>query len=150
MGGLILARRLLQADDAAARRDAVSAFAAAWLSELCGHFHDEERLLLPLGLSPRMRCQLLEEHALLRSMADGCLSEPDRVAADPGTVRRLGLLLRDHIRWEERVLFPSVQEEHPIAMESLRDHAKQIEQKRPASRARYRLNWSPAGDKEPV
>jgi hemerythrin-like domain-containing protein len=150
MGGLILARRLQQAAAAEAKLAAVSAFAAAWRNELRDHFEDEERLLLPLGLPPRLRRRLLAEHAVLRAMAKRCQREPVRVAAEPGTVRQLGLLLRDHIRWEERVLFQSVQRKHPTAVDALTEQARLIEQKRPASRARHRLIWSPSGDGEPA
>ncbi|MDP1662363.1 MAG: hemerythrin domain-containing protein [Phycisphaerales bacterium] len=145
MGGLILARRLERAVDARTRLDAVVAFVGAWRREIRAHFDDEERLLLPLGLALHLQRRLLDEHAVLRAAADRCELEPERVSMEPGTVESLGRLLRDHIRWEERVLFEYVQRDHPGAVDALCGCAHQIERERPASRPRYRLDWSPDG-----
>lgn len=149
MGGLVQARNLVRAaeGDAAARRRAVDDFVGVWRAEIRDHFDDEERLLLPLTGDAALRERLLAEHATLRDLAARCEGEPDAVAADAGLVRRIGELLHDHIRWEERVYFEAVQREHPDALAAMLGEAEQIEHRRPASRARVRLEgWPPRSD----
>lgn len=138
MGGLVQARSLRRAaeGDAAWRRAAVEAFVTAWSAELSPHFEDEERLLLPLIDEPAMRARLLDEHRRLRDLAERCSGDPDSVARDPDLLRRLGTLLHDHIRWEERVLFEAIQRDHPVPLAGLEAEAARIEERRPGSRAR--------------
>lgn len=91
--GLILARSLQlgrpRADEDARR---------AWDTELRDHFDEEVRLLSPL-MDEAQRTRMVQEHReierLIRSL-------PDEMA-------RLGDLLHDHIRWEERELFPWIE-----------------------------------------
>ena len=143
MGGLIQARNLTMAADGdlAARTRAVEGFVNAWRTEIREHFGDEERLLLPLAGSPELRARLLSEHRDLRAFADRCETEPRAAAEDADFVRRLGSMLHDHIRWEERIFFEAVQREQPEALDRLTRAASQIEVNRPASRARTRLEW---------
>lgn len=99
--GLILARQL---GIAAAVAPAVAAFVAAWRDELKDHFDEEERLLGPL-CRPEEQIRLKEEHDRIRALA--ALGEKE--ALDEAGSRGLGQLLDEHIRWEERVLFPSIE-----------------------------------------
>ena len=143
MGGLIQARNLQRAADApaGARRHAIDEFLRLWHSEIREHFDDEERLLLPLTSSDELRDRLLSEHRVLRDLAAGCERDPDAAAAAPETMRRLGQLLHDHIRWEERVYFETIQREHPEALAALESEAARLEEQRPGSSPRRKLDW---------
>ena len=147
MGGLIQARNLQRAADLglAERGRAVEGFVGAWRTEIREHFHDEERLLLPITRSPELRRRLVREHVALRELAAACESDPQAVAADAGMVHRLGVLLHDHIRWEEREFFEAVQRDHPDKLSTLITEAGLIEQRRPGSRARTTLTVDERG-----
>jgi hypothetical protein len=142
MGGLIQARNLQQAAglDRAGRLRAIAGFLDAWRSEIRAHFDDEERLLLLLVNSPALRERLLDEHGTLRRVAEECERDPEAVASDAELVRRIGVRLHDHIRWEEREFFEAVQRDHPEALAALASEASFIEEQRPGSRARFRLS----------
>ncbi len=91
--GLILARGLQLS-----REGADEAFKHAWEVELQDHFAEEERLLGPLAESA-FREQLIAEH----------LAIEDLMGKLPDSRLELGNALHDHIRWEERVLFPAIE-----------------------------------------
>ena len=103
--GLVQARRLSRAADGenAERQAAVAAFDRVWQSEIRRHFDAEERHLLPLltDSAASEAARLLGEHTDLRARAEAV-----RSAAEPEAMRDLGTRLHDHIRWEERELFP--------------------------------------------
>lgn len=145
MNGLVMARNLKRAADGteADRRRVVEDFLHAWKSEIAHHFDDEERLLMDLIAAADVRDRLLDEHRVLRDLAHRCENDRDAIARDPQTLRQLGVLLHDHIRWEERVLFELVQCEHPEALDLLLHEAHAIEENRPMSRARKRLKGWP-------
>jgi hypothetical protein len=138
MSGLVQARNLAAAADAggAACSLAAADFVRVWRAEIRGHFDDEERLLLPLVRGTELETRLLGDHQELRALAARCEQDPGAFARDPGGVRRLGSLLHDHIRWEERVLFEAVQRDHPEALAALTPAADLMEHARPGSRAR--------------
>ena len=142
MGGLIQARSLRRAADLdrASRVRAIAGFLDAWRSEIGAHFDDEERMLLPLVRSPTLRSRLLQEHADLRRLAERCEHEPETAASDAEVVRQLGVKLHDHIRWEEREFFETVQRDHPEELAALASEAAFIESHRPGSRARHNLS----------
>jgi hemerythrin-like domain-containing protein len=112
---LVLARTALRAAEAAdagetdAVRAAMSEVEAHWHAVMSSHFEREEQLiqLAKDTLDARSAQRIIEEHAELRMLADGpCQLEPaDRL-------RRFANLLRTHVRYEERVLFPQLQA-HP-------------------------------------
>jgi hemerythrin-like domain-containing protein len=141
MSGLIQARNLNRAAnaDAGARRAALAAFTEVWRNEIREHFDDEERLLLPLTQEPALRDRLLEEHRAIRELARRCEEDPGAVAEEPPLMRRIGSLLHDHIRWEEREYFEAIQRDHPDALAALEHEADRIEQRRPGARARRTL-----------
>ncbi|MBX7131125.1 MAG: hypothetical protein K1X67_00455 [Fimbriimonadaceae bacterium] len=88
--GLILARSLQLG-----REGAEQAARAAWEGELKDHFDEEERLLGPL-LDTALLERLITEHRQIAQQLDDL----------PGSMAELGSALHEHIRWEERVLFP--------------------------------------------
>ena len=87
--------------------DAVARLRALMATGLDRHFTIEEEVLLPAlpadERSPGFADRVRAEHRLIR----------EAVAAghdDPETARATGVLLHDHIRFEERELFPLVEE----------------------------------------
>lgn len=150
MGALVRARDLRRASEAdlGARARAVAAFVDLWRREIREHFDDEERMLLPLGereggsrLLRTLGERLVSEHRAIRALAARCEREPMSLAAEAETVRLLGTLLHDHVRWEEREYFEVVQREHPGALEAMEHEASAIEERRPHSRVRSTLAW---------
>lgn len=141
MSGLIQARNLQRAagGEAHERRTAVEAFVRVWHTEIREHFDDEERLLLPLTECSELRDRLLAEHGALRELAERCTREPETSASDATMMQRLGRLLHDHIRWEERIFFESIQREHPEELNRLLQEADRIERLRPGARPRHTL-----------
>ncbi|HET9163306.1 MAG TPA: hemerythrin domain-containing protein [Solirubrobacterales bacterium] len=105
---LLAAKRLREATDAAA---AAQDFLAFWESEGRHHFRVEEEVLLP-GWALHCRvdrvavARMLEEHLAIRR---GALRA---VAAEASIeeLAELGQLLDDHVRFEERELFPMIEE----------------------------------------
>jgi hemerythrin len=136
--GLVQAQRLLKAADAdvAARREAARQFMSAWEAEIAEHFADEERLLPALIHQAGDRDRLLDEHTRLRALA----AEAERsIAGEPGSdlLRALGTLLHDHIRWEERQLFPVIEAAaNPDQLTRLEEETHTIETSRPRSACR--------------
>lgn len=119
---LLAARRLRNATDAdAASRD----FLEFWDGEGQRHFRVEEEVLLPGWAlkSPVDRiavARMLEEHLAIRR-------GPLRAVAAEAAIeelRDLGQLLGDHVRFEERELFPTI--EKALDSDSLRRLATAI------------------------
>ena len=85
---------------------------AFYNAALAGHFEIEERLLLPaldaLGETEMSR-KIASEHVELRRLAAETSARPEILAA-------FGRLLDDHVRYEERVVFESVQDRLPASV----------------------------------
>ena len=106
---LVLARtalRVADAGEADAMRNATLEIEAHWHAVMSSHFEQEEQLIRLAGgaLDTRSAQRIMAEHAQLRMLARGpCDLEPaDRL-------RRFANLIRTHVRYEERVLFPQLQ-----------------------------------------
>jgi len=143
MNGLIQARDLVRAAataDLSVQRRAVEAFLDAWRDEIAQHFDDEERLLLPLTTNTSLAQRLIDEHDALRRLAARLADDPESAAADADLLARLGRALHDHIRWEERIYFESIQRDHPDALAAIHHEAVAIEKRRPGARPRRRLD----------
>jgi hemerythrin-like domain-containing protein len=105
---LLAAKRLRDATDAA---EAGQDFLDFWEREGKHHFRVEEEVLLPgwalhCPVERVAVARMLEEHLAIRR---GAL----RVAAEAASLEELqdlGRLLDDHVRFEERELFPIVEE----------------------------------------
>jgi iron-sulfur cluster repair protein YtfE (RIC family) len=80
-----------------------------WSEELEQHFRQEEEVLFVVpGYPDEVRTMIdraLEEHRRMRGLIEECTDED---AGEKG--REMGLLLEAHIRFEERELFPKIQE----------------------------------------
>lgn len=134
--GLTLGRKLVQASSLAegGRQDAAHILLRYWKEELADHFSEEERLLIPLIPSAEL-CERLEQEHFAFSESLACL---DDGRIDPDSLAKLGQLLIDHIRWEERVLFPSI--ERSALDSQLEDLGKQTEL---VETRRSDSTWSP-------
>ena len=95
---------------------ACDAFLAYWDREGREHFRQEEEILLPVygrygdphhPLIARVLC----EHVTIRGLAAAVAGSSPTVAM----LRELGVALSDHIRLEERSLFPLIEQAVPPA-----------------------------------
>ena len=130
-GGLVQAKHLTEAADKGPdeRAAAVAGFARAWETEISDHFAVEERLLLPLlGDEAAEAARLREEHGALRALA----AQAAVPSVEPNTLRTLGRRLHDHIRWEERELFPLLERTLSEAqLAALEEPLQEAENRRP-------------------
>lgn len=134
--GLTLAQRLLKAarGDAADRRRAVDEFLAGWEAEISVHFSDEESLLPDLIPDPDQHRRLLDEHERIRAMVKKAASLREDEVIEPELLGELGQLLNDHIRWEERVLFPAIEQAASAEqLARLENETKVLQASRPRS-----------------
>jgi iron-sulfur cluster repair protein YtfE (RIC family) len=108
--GLMVAQRLKRGDTAyrsvATIRESMKLL---WSEELEQHFRQEEEVLFIVPGYPEevqtMIDRALEDHRRMRELIEQSI---DADAGEKG--RELGLLLEAHIRFEERELFPMIQE----------------------------------------
>jgi hemerythrin-like domain-containing protein len=123
--GLVQARRLGQAaaqatPDAPILSQAAAAFLAAWGEHVAPHFREEEEILLPAfarygdpAAAPVVR--LLVEHIQIRRLVADLREQLAAGRPQPETMAALGTLLRAHIRHEEDVVFPLIEQALPEA-----------------------------------
>jgi len=118
-GGLLVARHLVKDRDDKALLSCLK----LWDEEMKDHFEEEERLLAPLA-TPAMATRLRHDHEEIRQMILAA-----RIGqCEPADILNLGQKLHDHIRWEERHLFPVIQESDSI--ESIGPDADAMENRR--------------------
>ncbi|MHB1157894.1 MAG: hemerythrin domain-containing protein [Phycisphaerales bacterium] len=130
--GLVQASHLIKAadQDSATRRKVLAEFVDAWSHEIEPHFAEEERLLIAL-MRDEDGEQLFREHAAIRQIADEAWAYRRQVEVDPDWMRQSGQLLRDHIRWEERHLFVTIERDADAAqLRALGHSTAEIEQSR--------------------
>jgi hypothetical protein len=97
--------------------EARAAFVAYWDGHGRGHFRLEEEILLPAYASHGdshhpLVARALCDHVAIRARADALLVDE---APDPAVLHELGMCLADHVRLEERELFPLVEAALPAA-----------------------------------
>jgi iron-sulfur cluster repair protein YtfE (RIC family) len=134
--GLILGRKLVQTSSLGqdCRRKAAQELLQYWKDELADHFFEEERLLIPLIPGIELRSRLSREHLAFSEL----VANLDEGHLDPDLLTRTGQLLADHIRWEERVLFPSIEQSALASqLEELGKQTEMVESRRSDS------TWSP-------
>ena len=137
MAGLMRAQDLIRSarKDRKERTRSIERFLAAWEGEIEEHFDDEERLLPGLMSAAHLE-RLRKEHAEIRSLAAE-VSTDSREEPGEGRASLLGETLVDHIRWEERELFPHIQETATRqALAGLAKETAEFEKGRPRSRQR--------------
>lgn len=137
--GLVQARRLAKAADGNGvdRRAAVAAFLDAWDADIAEHFDDEERLLAPLA-DDAGRTRLCGEYDRIRALVEEARERRRRIDPDARWVRSLGRALHDHIRWEERELFPAIESAANDRLTELKPETDRIEAARARGRGRRR------------
>jgi hemerythrin-like domain-containing protein len=97
--------------------DAQAAFVAYWDAHGRRHFRLEEEILLPAYASHgdshhSLVARALCDHVAIRARADALLVDE---APDPAVLHELGTCLADHVRLEERELFPLIEAALPAA-----------------------------------
>jgi hemerythrin-like domain-containing protein len=132
--GLVNALRLRRAasGEGAAPAQAARAFLGFWREETGPHFRKEEEVLLPVlarhgeeALDREPVVEMLLQHARIRSLAMRVSDEAERGAVRGETLWELGELLEAHIRLEERVVFPMIEEVLPE--DALKEVASRLE-----------------------
>jgi quercetin dioxygenase-like cupin family protein len=111
--GLVQARRLRRAAEGAApeRRNAGAAFLTFFARDTRQHFREEEEQLFPLLVGAQDPATELLTRALLEHQRIHALvSELDAGDPTPMAMRRLADALEKHIRFEERELFPLIED----------------------------------------
>jgi iron-sulfur cluster repair protein YtfE (RIC family) len=116
--GLVHARRLRRAasGEGGDPSEAARGFLKFWQTETSGHFRKEEEVLLPvygrhggdLGRDPVLQMHL--QHARIRGLVMRLSDEVTSGGIPPETLREIGDRLEEHIRLEERELFPMIEE----------------------------------------
>ena len=105
---LLAAKRLREASDL---EEATRSFLEFWRDEGRRHFRVEEEVLLPTWamhatVDRRRVARMLEEHLAIRRAA--LRLEAGEVALEE--LAEIGTLLHDHVRFEERELFPIIEQ----------------------------------------
>ncbi|MEQ8767784.1 MAG: hemerythrin domain-containing protein [Planctomycetota bacterium] len=125
---LVLSRQLRQAEDAEQRAAAQDRLTSQWRELIVPHFADEERWILPL-LTGEEAGRLQSEHDAMRELAASIVTSTNTPLAQD--LHRLGSLLHDHIRWEERELFEAMQDrDDRSALDELLEPLMMIEEQR--------------------
>jgi iron-sulfur cluster repair protein YtfE (RIC family) len=122
--GLVHARRLQKAGegDSAYRTEKVARdFLDFWQKDTAIHFRKEEEVLLPVvaryggDVTQSPVVEMLEGHARIRGVVMRLSDEVVSRRVRPETMRSIGELLEEHIRLEERVVFPMAEDWMPEA-----------------------------------
>jgi hemerythrin-like domain-containing protein len=119
--GLVHARRLRKGASVGGDNSADTArnFLEFWQSDTSLHFRKEEEVLLPVlaryggDFGERPILQMLTQHALIRGLAMQLSDEFEQDKIREDTLRNLGKQLEEHIRLEERHVFPLIEQTLP-------------------------------------
>jgi len=100
--GLVFCSRLKKADLAC--DSVIKLFVKDfWENYLEEHFNNEEQLFLPLVNNTEISTQFLDEHNQIRQLVQSVITSSDDIQ---NISLELARQINDHIRFEERVLFP--------------------------------------------
>lgn len=129
--GLVRALRLRRAAGGEGKEPAEAAkdFLGFWREDTRLHFRREEEVLLPvlaawgMDLEREPFTTMLAQHARLRGLV--MRLEDEAGSVDPEVLAEIGQLLEAHIRLEERVIFPLIEETLPE--EGMREVARRDE-----------------------
>jgi iron-sulfur cluster repair protein YtfE (RIC family) len=110
---LVVAQRLKRASQATAAA-AREAFLDYWRVDGQRHFHEEEEILLPTYAGYRdpeqpVVARVLIDHIRIRRLAQQLATDRPGV----GVLHTLGAQLEEHVRREERELFPLIEQALP-------------------------------------
>jgi iron-sulfur cluster repair protein YtfE (RIC family) len=139
--GLVNARRLRQvaAERKGAWEEAAGTFLEFWQKDTSIHFRQEEEVLLPVlaryGGEPDQESVvlMLAQHARIRGLIMDLSDEVIGKGVRPETLQSIGEALEEHIRLEERAVFPLVEEVLP--QEGLKELAARLEVQEAGPRA---------------
>lgn len=133
--GLMVAGRIKLGLSKGAEPEVIADYVANfWADHLSMHFEQEEEHLLPLRAEledDRLLDQMLDEHRSIRSQVE-------LVRENPGGLEELAGMMKSHIRFEERELFPLLEEE--LSEETLREVGAKLREEH----ADADLSWDPA------
>jgi hemerythrin-like domain-containing protein len=133
---LVIAKRLREAADSDIS-EVVAKFRRFWRGHGQRHFRIEEELLLPAyerfgNARNDAVVRVLTDHVMIRRRAD----ELDRETVTTTALNELGQLLEEHVRHEERVLFPLIERAVPrddlAALAAAMEEAENARLARPA------------------
>lgn len=110
---------------------AARAFLVFFDGHASGHFRDEEERIFPLLLTggaepPEELGRALVEHTRLRSLVANMRSELAAGSVPSATLQSAGELLDGHVRFEERVLFPMIEERAAATLDTLDDQPTRV------------------------
>jgi hemerythrin-like domain-containing protein len=161
--GLVQARRLrraAEADEAEPAEAAVKGFLDFWQKDTALHFRKEEEVLLPImaryggDISQEPLVEMIEDHARIRGLVMQLSDEVIGGNVRLETLHEVGELLEAHIRLEERVVFPLIEESLPeaaltelAARLEVKDAGPRVEPWVPAQELSY-APWPGPGDSE--
>jgi len=97
-------------------RETAAAFLQFWKNETCRHFREEETILLPIfardggNVATEAIGQMLTDHIRIRAAVLAIEDELREGRIDPEFFQRTGAILEAHVRLEERIVFPYIQE----------------------------------------
>ncbi|MEW6636275.1 MAG: hemerythrin domain-containing protein [Actinomycetota bacterium] len=120
--GLVHARRLRRAaegDEAHPAEKTAREFLDFWQRDTSVHFRKEEEVMLPVmarygaDLEHEGVVEMLVDHAHIRGLVMRLSDEIAGPGAEATTLREIGERLESHIRLEERVVFPLVEDALP-------------------------------------
>jgi hemerythrin-like domain-containing protein len=146
--GLVHARRLHRVEEGEEANSAESAakeFLDFWQGETAIHFRKEEEILLPVvvryggDVSQDSLVEMLAQHAHIRGLIMRLSDEVMSGNVRPETLHEIGEQLEAHIRLEERVVFPLVEES--LSEAALTELAARLEAKEAGPRIEP---WIPA------
>ncbi|MFC7060974.1 hemerythrin domain-containing protein [Halobacillus seohaensis] len=112
---LVVAQQLKKTDEHANKQEQRRSVINFWQKDGAIHFRDEEEVLLPLyaqyaSVDQEPIKQMLMEHVQIRALIARIRTE-QRLSVEQ--FQNLGELLDNHVRLEERVIFPMIQEAVP-------------------------------------
>jgi hemerythrin-like domain-containing protein len=117
--GLVQARRLVNAADTGQDVEQTARdFLVFWREHTARHFREEEEVLLPAYAryadpSDPAAVRVLVDHVHIRRHTADLDRQLARSEPSAGTMRLIGEMLRAHIRHEEDVLFPMIEQALP-------------------------------------
>jgi hemerythrin-like domain-containing protein len=131
--GLVRALRLKRAASGEGKEPAEAAedFLEFWRKDTSLHFRREEEVLLPalalggMDLEREPFTTMLAQHARLRALAMKLGDEMEKGAVSRKTLGEIGHMLEAHIRLEERVVFPLIEE--TLSEEEMREISRRDE-----------------------
>lgn len=112
---LVMAQQLKNADEKASIQQMTRDVIEFWKNDGEDHFRDEEEVLLPLFAQyqeidiPEIR-EMLIQHVQIRSYVQQIRGMRRK---DRQIFRNLGELLQKHVRLEERIIFPMIEQAIP-------------------------------------